>query len=145
VSGYLGSYLNQVDDKGRVTLPAAFRKGAAAGASYVLIHAHHGEALTLYPDHTWGEVQERMRSLALSHPDKRHALLSLTANAQEVSPDKQGRILIAERLRSQVGIAEEVRLVGALDRIELWNPEAFSRAVDAADGDVGDLAAGLFV
>ena len=93
----------------------------------------------------WGDVQQRMRDLALTHPDKRHALLSLTANAQEVSPDKQGRILIAERLRSQVGISEEVRLVGALDRIELWNPETFSRAVDDADGEVGDIAAGLFV
>ena len=145
VSGYLGSYLNQVDEKGRVTLPAAFRKGAEAGASFVLIHAHKSEALTLYPDYNWGEVQERMRNLALSNPKKRHALLSLTANAQEVIPDKQGRILIAERLRLQVGITEEVRLVGALDRIELWNPESFARAVDDADGEVGDIAAGLFV
>ena len=52
VGGYLGSYLNLVDEKGRVTLPAAFRKGAQAGASFVLIHAHKSEALTLYPDLT---------------------------------------------------------------------------------------------
>jgi len=143
VGGYLGSYLNQVDEKGRVTLPAAFRKGADAGASFILIHAHT-DALTLYPSDNWGEVERRMRDLARRAPSKRHLLLSLTANAQEVTPDKQGRILIAERLRSHVGIQGEALLIGALDKIEIWDPARFTRVVDAADGDSGDIAGSLF-
>jgi len=144
VGGYLGSYLNQVDEKGRITLPAAFRKGAEAGASFVLIQAYP-DALTLYPTENWGEVQQRMRDLALRRPNKRHALLSLTANAQEVTPDKQGRILIAERLRSQVGISTEARLVGALDKIEIWDPVRFERAIEGTEGDIGSIAGSLFV
>ncbi|MFQ5530019.1 MAG: division/cell wall cluster transcriptional repressor MraZ [Gemmatimonadota bacterium] len=144
MGGYLGSYLNQVDEKGRVTLPAAFRKGAEAGASFILIHAHR-DALTLYPSDNWGEVEGRMRDLARRAPSKRHLLLSLTANAQEVTPDKQGRILIAERLRSHVGIKGEALLIGALDKIEIWDPTRFEREVDGADGDTGDIAGSLFV
>lgn len=144
MGGYLGSYLNQVDEKGRITLPAAFRKGAEAGASFVLIHAHP-DALTLYPSENWGEVQLRMRDLALRSPDKRHALLRLTANAQEVTPDKQGRILITERLRAQVGVTGEARLVGALDKIEIWDPARFERAVEDTEGDSGAIARVLFV
>lgn len=144
MGGYLGSYLNQVDEKGRITLPAAFRKGAEAGCSFVLIQAHP-DALTLYPSENWGEVQQRMRDLALRHPNKRHALLSLTANAQEVTPDKQGRILIAERLRQQVGISGEARLIGALDKIEIWDPARFARAVEGTEGDIRDIAGTVFV
>lgn len=143
VGGYLGSYLNQVDEKGRVTLPAAFRKGAEAGATFILIHAH-SDALTLYPNDNWGAVEARMRDLARRAPSKRHLLLSLTANAQEVTPDKQGRILIAERLRSHVGIETEALLIGALDKIEIWDPTRFARVVDGADGDSGDIAGSLF-
>ena len=51
MGGYLGSYLYQVDEKGRVTLPAAFRRDNEA-QSFVLIQAQP-DALTLYPDETW--------------------------------------------------------------------------------------------
>ena len=86
MGGYLGSYLYQVDEKGRVTLPAAFRRDSEA-QSFVLIQAQP-DALTLYPDETWAEVQERLRSLSRSAPRSRHRVLGLTANAVEVVPDR---------------------------------------------------------
>ncbi len=142
MGGYLGSYLYQVDEKGRVTLPAAFRRGAE-GSSFILIQ-YHADALTLYPSDAWEEVQRRLRELAKRAPRKRHFLLRVTANAQEVAPDKQGRILIPDRLRERVGIQNEAQLVGAIDKIEIWNPDRFREAVDrGANGD-DDIAAGIF-
>ena len=142
MGGYLGSYLYQVDDKGRVTLPAAFRRDGDT-QSFVLIQAQP-DALSLYPADTWDEVQERLRSLVRSAPRSRHQMLGLTANAVEVIPDKQGRILIPDRLRSAVGIEDEAQMVGAIDKIEIWNPKRFAEVVGEADGDFGDRLAGIF-
>ncbi len=142
MGGYLGSYLYQVDEKGRVTLPAAFRRGGDT-QSFVLIQAQP-DALTLYPAETWGEVQERLRSLARSAPRSRHQLLSLTANAIEVVPDKQGRILIPDRLRDRVGIQDEAQMVGAIDKIEIWSPGRFAEIVGRTGDDFGDRLAGIF-
>lgn len=143
MGGFLGSYLYQVDEKGRVTLPAAFRKGRDESAPFVLIQVHP-DALTLYPEETWTEVEARLREHARRTPRARHFLLSVTANAVELTPDKQGRVLIPERLRELAGIGAEAQLVGAIDKIEVWNPETFRRAVDGAAGDYGDLFAGIF-
>lgn len=142
LGGYLGSYLYQVDEKGRVTLPAAFRRDSEA-QSFVLIQAQP-DALTLYPDETWAEVQERLRTLARSAPRARHRMLGLTANAVEVIPDKQGRILIPDRLRAGAGIRDEAQVVGAIDKIEIWDPEQFSRVLGEAGDDFGDRLAGIF-
>lgn len=142
MGGYLGSYLYQVDEKGRVTLPAAFRRDSEA-QSFVLIQAQP-DALTLYPDDTWAEVQERLRALARSAPRSRHRVLGLTANAAVIVPDKQGRILIPDRLRSGAGIRDEAQVVGAIDRIEIWDPERFARVVTETGDDFGDRLAGIF-
>ena len=142
MGGYLGSHLNQVDEKGRVTLPAAFRKGAE-GSSFVLIQAHP-DALTLYPNDAWEEVEKRMRDHLRRAPQRRLEFLALTANAQEVTPDKQGRILISERLRSAIGLEGEALLIGALDKVEIWSPSRFAEAVGSSPGDLGDVTGRLF-
>ena len=142
MGGYLGSYLYQVDEKGRVTLPAAFRRDSEA-QSFVLIQAQP-DALTLYPQDTWAEVQERLRALTRSAPRSRHRMLGLTANAVVIVPDKQGRILIPDRLRASAGIRDEAQVVGAIDKIEIWDPERFARVVTDTGDDFGDRLAGIF-
>lgn len=142
MGGYLGSYLYQVDEKGRVTLPAAFRRDSET-QSFVLIQVQP-DALTLYPDETWADVQERLRSLARTAPRSRHRVLGLTANAVVVVPDKQGRILIPDRLRAGAGITDEAQVVGAIDKIEIWDPERFSRVMTDTGDDFGDRLAGIF-
>ncbi len=89
-------------------------------------------------------MQERLRSLARSAPRSRHQLLSLTANAVEIVPDKQGRILIPDRLRQRVGIRDEAQVVGAIDKIEIWDPKRFSEVVEETGDDFGDRLAGIF-
>ena len=142
VGGYLGSHLNQVDEKGRVTLPAAFRR-ETDGDAFVLIQVH-GDALTLYPDEKWKDVERRMREHLQRAPARRHEFLALTANAREVVPDKQGRILIPERLRSAIGLAGEALMIGALDKIEIWDPDRFEDTVGDTPGDLGEVAGRLF-
>jgi MraZ protein len=71
-------------------------------------------------------------------------VLGLTANAVEVVPDKQGRILIPDRLRANAGIRDEAQVVGAIDKIEIWDPERFARIVDDTGDDFGDRLAGIF-
>lgn len=127
MSGFLGSYVHQVDDKGRLSLPASFRRGVQE-ESLVVVKAHDG-ALTLYPESTWVEVEGRLLELLRLQPNSRPYVLRITADAVEVSPDKQGRILIPQRLLEQVGVEDTVLLVGVIDRIEVWNPDRFEGAV----------------
>jgi MraZ protein len=127
MSGLLGSYLHQIDEKGRVSLPAAFRReGSERPMVLVQVHA---DALTLYPSEAWEEVEARLRELMRLQPGSRSWVLGVTANAAEVAPDKQGRILVPQRLLTAVGLDGSALLVGVIDRVEIWNPSRFEAAV----------------
>lgn len=127
---YLGSYTYQLDDKGRVSLPAAFRRDAR-DQRFVLVQAYP-PALALYPEAEWAGVEERLRELLRLQPASRPYVLSVMAGAVEVVPDAQGRILIPQRLQEAASLKGQVLLVGAIDKIEIWNPADFEVALQGA-------------
>lgn len=135
MSGYLGSFQHQIDEKGRLSLPAQFRRENPE-QTLVLVHVFPN-ALTLYPEKSWAEVENRLREMMRLQPAARSYVLGVTANAVEVVPDKQGRILVPPRLQEAVGISGPTLIVGAIDRIELWSPERFAATVaePVADAD----------
>lgn len=148
---FLGSYLFQMDEKGRVALPAAFRRGVTGAAGgkeaseqhFVLIQAYP-PALALYPESEWAGVEERLRELVAHQPDARMYVLSVMSNAVEVTPDSQGRILIPARLKEAADLEGPVLLVGAIDKIEVWNPAKFESAVKTTSDGFERFAPQIF-
>lgn len=139
---FLGSYEYQLDEKGRVSLPSAFRRGME-DPRFVLLQ-WKVPALTLFPLAVWAQAQERLIQFRRSQPDSWGEVLSITSSAVEVSPDKQGRILIPQRLVSAGGLEGTVLLVGNIDRVEIWSPDAFQDAVAERSGDFDQFAAQIF-
>ena len=130
---FLGSYTYQLDDKGRVSLPAAFRN-VAGDQRFVLIQVTK-PALSLYPETEWVKVEERLSEMMRRQPEARGFLLHLLANAVEISPDGQGRILIPAALREAGGLNGQVQMIGAIDRIEIWNPADFQSVAPQSSAD----------
>lgn len=140
--GYLGSFQHQIDEKGRLSLPAQFRRESGDEA-LVLVHAFP-ESLTLYPQSTWATVEERLREMMRASPEARAYVLGVTANTLEVTPDKQGRILVPQRMQDAVGITGPTLVVGALDKIELWNPDRFAAATAGTPAEVQKFTHQIF-
>jgi MraZ protein len=131
MSGYLGSFQHQVDEKGRLSLPAQFRR-ESGDRTLVLVQVFP-EALTLFPEDAWSGVQERLREAMRGSAANRAWALRVTANTVEVVPDKQGRILVPQRMQDAVGITGPALVVGAIDRIEIWNPDRFAAHTATAE------------
>ena len=133
MSGFLGRYDFQMDEKGRVSLPAAFRK-EAGGERFILVQWEK-PYLTLFPEDVWAGVQERLLEFRRKEPEAWNYVREVTANAVEVSPYKQGRILIPAWLQEAASLEGAVVLSGVIDRIEIWDPEGFQRAIQDRAGD----------
>ncbi len=116
-----------MDEKGRVSLPAAFRK-EAEGERFILLQWEK-PFLTLFPEEIWTGVQDRLLEYRRAESDSWNYVREITANAVEVSPDKQGRILIPAWLQSAASLQGTVVLSGVIDRIEIWDPEEFQRTI----------------
>lgn len=130
--GFLGRYEFQMDEKGRVSLPSAFRK-EAEGERFILLQWEK-PYLTLFPEKVWEEVQARLLEFRRKDPAAWNHVREITSNAVEVSPDKQGRILIPAWLQEAASLDGTVLLNGNIDRVELWDPERYRAAmVDRAE------------
>lgn len=129
-----------MDEKGRVALPAAFRR-EAEGDPLVLMHGWDDAHLTLMPPAVWTELQSRLLEARRTDPVMANAVRRLLAEATEVVPDKQGRILVPAALQAAAGLSGAVLMHGNIDRVELWNPERFKASVaQVADADRDALA-----
>jgi MraZ protein len=138
---FLGSFQHQLDDKGRLSLPAQFRR-EATDQRFVLVQAYP-PALALYPETEWLAVEERMADM-LRDPAGRMWVLSVMAHATEVTPDAQGRILVPAALRAAAELEGQALLVGAINKVEIWNPTKFEDAVRGATPDFGNFAGAIF-
>lgn len=138
---FLGSFQHQLDEKGRLSLPAQYRR-EATDQRFVLVQAYP-PALALYPEAAWLEVESRMEQM-MRDPSARMWVLSVMSNAVEVSPDGQGRILIPATLRAAAELDGQALLVGAINKVEIWNPAKFEDAVQGASQDFRKFAADIF-
>ena len=98
----LGTYSHALDEKGRVVLPAKFRRDLEEGA--VLTKGEDG-CLELFPNETWAEeVKEILKDDRRKIEVRRRRRLRF-GEAHPITPDKQGRIAIPQELRDFAGMA----------------------------------------
>lgn len=124
---FLGEFSHSLDSKGRLTLPARYRTALEAG----LVVTRHptDRCLMLFPMSEWEKVAEKVNNLPLA--DSRVSLLRrvLFSAAEDLVPDRQGRILISQRLREHARITDEILVVGMSKFVELWNPRTWDEKV----------------
>ncbi|HKZ21596.1 MAG TPA: division/cell wall cluster transcriptional repressor MraZ [candidate division Zixibacteria bacterium] len=134
MTAFKGSYKFTLDHKGRVNIPAKLRK-ATAGSSYDSFVITRGleECLFVFALDEWEKIEEKLRSLSFTQSHHRLFIRILLSNASDANLDGQGRIAIPQNLLKLANIDKEVLILGALQRIEIWNPEIFEKYLKQAD------------
>ena len=136
MAGFKGKYEHSVDDKGRVSLPAKIRKALnpEANDSFVITRGYEN-SLVLYPLDAWNRYEEQMKADLNTHREEDRLFIRMIMMwAHEVVLDRQSRIMLPQELTEIAAITNEVVIVGALEKIELWSPENF-RAYNARYAD----------
>lgn len=115
---FLGSYDHKIDEKGRMILPSRFRR---ALGSPVICTVGIERCMAVYPVESWETFVARFDELPFSREKSRNFKRVLFSMADEITPDKTGRILISPSLRSYAGLDEDVSVIGVEDHIEIWD------------------------
>jgi len=131
-----------MDEKGRVSLPWACRREADSDRFVRL--QWEPEYLTLFTAAKWGDGQGRLLEYRRTDPKAWNQVRHIVSGAVEVSPDKQGRILVPSGLQAAGGLSGTVLLSGNIDRVELWDPERYRKVVLASASDLEQFAHRLF-
>jgi MraZ protein len=126
---FMGSFQYALDAKRRLIVPSAWRPLlGGTGRLYVLPHPDRSCLHLL----TLAEMTRRLGQLrgtgSLDAMDEQ-AIRSMTASADSLLPDAQGRVRIKDELLAHAEVKSKVVWVGALTRIELWSEEKFDHAL----------------
>lgn len=114
----IGEYQHSVDPKGRVAIPAKFRRGLDAG---MVVTRGLDSCLFIEPKEEWLKRAAKTASLPLGNANARAYHRNMIGGAIDQECDSQGRILLSDGLRSYAGIKEKVVIVGLYNRIEIWD------------------------
>ncbi len=139
MTGFIGSFRHQIDSKGRLNLPAKFRRPAGTMETYVITPGLNG-CLNVFPEEEWNKVQEKLQSLVRNNPDNVYYLRTTLSRSFVVQADNQGRITLSAALIKEAKLEKDVLVVGMLDRMEIWNPEIFADYLNKPDRSYEEVA-----
>jgi MraZ protein len=126
VAQFFGTYEHSLDSKGRVILPARFRADFEHGG---YLTQHLDGCLALWTPDEFSRQMQDMQMRAASGKSERNMARLWASRTQDLEIDRQGRMVVPARMRQYAELDSDVVVVGAIDRVELWDPARWEERI----------------
>ena len=123
---FTGEYNHTIDSKNRIIVPIKLREGL--GETFFVSKGFDG-CLYLSTNEDWQSFCLKLKELP-SNAETRDFIRKLSSSSMECEPDKQGRIIIPQKLKEFAKLDKDVVLVGAINRVEIWSKEVYDGISD---------------
>lgn len=137
---FIGTIEAKLDSKGRVFIPASFRcslqqmAGSSGEMKLVMRKDIFEDCLVLYTETEWYSRLDKLRSrLSMWNKNEQAVMRKYVTDAEWVSPDSNGRMLIPKRYLRMANIENCVTFVGMDNTIEIWSTQQLAQ--QASDSD----------
>ncbi len=130
-----GTWTPKLDDKYRLTLPAKYRTELTEEVTVV---CEQERCLAIYAKAVLDTMMEPINAAPSTLRDVREYQRWTQYRAEDATPDRQGRVTITSTQRAWAGLDKDVVVIGAGNRLEVWDParwEAYSATLDAKFAD----------
>ncbi|MFY0682589.1 MAG: division/cell wall cluster transcriptional repressor MraZ [Thalassovita sp.] len=139
---FRGEFSQKVDSKGRMSIPAAFRRVLESGDPdfpqsanpklVILYGAHLEGCLHAYTIEAMAEIEAGIMALKRGSRERQMASRMILGKSAELEVDRDGRIVLPKERRAQIGLEGEATMVAMGDYFEIWNADKFA-AQEAAE------------
>jgi MraZ protein len=129
---FLGTYSPRLDEKGRIILPAKFREELESG---VVITRGQERCLYVFSQREFENIHESIRQASITNKQNRDFLRLFLSGANQETPDKQHRVTLPAMLRNYAGLDRDLTVIGAGNRAEIWDTEAWNNYYESAESD----------
>ncbi|MDR1132748.1 MAG: division/cell wall cluster transcriptional repressor MraZ [Synergistaceae bacterium] len=138
-----GNFEHKLDSKGRIVVPSCFRGELG---EHIVITSMEKKCVSAYSEKNWQSVVDRIEANALKSSSGSDLMRIVMSISFAIDVDSTGRILLPEKMRSDVGIVQDVFIVGNNKKIEIWDSENWHKYKKESDGllsELNDLLPGL--
>jgi len=130
-NGFIGRYLHNIDEKGRLTFPASFRDLLG---EYPVILNGFDQNLLVMDANRFQLLYDRVNSMNMGDEDTRKLRRLIYSTATQIEFDKAGRFIIPQSLREVAHLDGSALIVGIGKDIEVWNPNSYKEMEDKGEG-----------
>lgn len=134
---FMGEYEHNIDQKGRMIVPAKFRE--ELGSTFVLTRGLD-KCVFGYPYDEWKQLEEKMRALPFTKKDARAFTRFFFSGAVECEFDKQGRVNVSAPLRRYAKLERECVIIGVSNRIEIWSKQMWDQYYSESEESFDEIA-----
>ena len=131
----IGTYQHSLDAKGRLFIPAKLRDDL--GESFVITRGTSGCLFGMSKDQ-WETLAQQLATRPLGDPSSQRAVRQIASMAGEVELDRQGRVLLPAPLRKMAGLTKETVIIGAINRIEIWDKAIWEEYLENSELEYDD-------
>lgn len=128
-----GGYHNALDEKGRITFPAAMQR--ALDGDKLVITRGIEQCLWVYPPEKWREFAEKWEKASPMLKDVRKMQRHFLGWAVEAEIDKSSRLAVPQSLREYAGLKRDCVIIGVGQRIEIWDAAIYKAVNEDVDGE----------
>jgi len=125
---FQGEYTNNMDDKGRLNIPAPFRDVLQKNynePTIIVARDPQTSCLRAYPLQEWKRLLAKVGARPSNDRVVQAFKRTVISSAQEYHPDKQGRVLIPQTLRTYAGMRKATVFAGSVNTFEIWDATAW--------------------
>ena len=137
----IGEYHHNIDEKGRLIIPAKFRE--EIGNSFVVTKGLDG-CLFVYSLVEWEKIINKLKTLPFTKKDARTFSRFFLASATVCEFDRQGRINLMNSLTLYAGLKKECAIIGVNDRLEIWDLDKFNNLMKEKESELDEISENLF-
>lgn len=137
---FRGESIHKVDGKGRVSIPAPFRRVLEEGdpdwtdglnPNLILVYGGKSrDYIEGYTMRSMDEVDEQISALPRGSRRRRALELMFSGQSVQLSVDETGRLVLSPKLRDKIGIKSEAIFVATGDTFQIWEPSAYDTYVE---------------
>ena len=139
---FRGSASTKIDDRGRLKMPAEFRRLLTENwGKDLFLTSVYGDCALVYPLTAWEEHERKLASLPQTMPAKQRYLSRVNYFGQQASMDAQGRVVVSPILREATEMVGEVVVFGSINHLEVWNHTSFQSKLEEDPLTTDDLEA----
>ena len=132
---FRGESHHKVDAKGRVSIPASFRRVLEASdpnwtdglnPELVIVYGDHRRAyLECYTIEAINEVDAKIDSLPRGSMERKMLQRLFHGQSFPTNVDETGRLVLPAKLRQKIGLENEAFFIAAGDTFQVWKPEVY--------------------
>ncbi len=135
---FKGTYRLRIDPKGRVPIPAVFRR--SLGDASLVVVTQLDQCLAVYAPSEWARLEAQLAALPAFNKQVKALTRLLASRAADCEIDVQGRVLLPPALRAAAGLDRDAVVVGVLNRFEVWSPEGWDSFVRDSERLLDDVS-----